>query len=149
MAHELKRELDPGERVTLSDPRCSFTYERPRPGVLEIRIAGTDSGQFGTAAVDEISNRLRRERPLELFVDAAEASMPAVKVSQDWTRFIALNQKDLKRVSVLVSSKSVALTMAIAQHLSNTGTLMQIYSDRDLYEARRGPGTATSLPPPL
>jgi hypothetical protein len=49
-----------------------------------------------------------------------------------------LNQKDLTRVSVLVSSKSVALTMAIAQHLSNTGKLMQIYSDRELYEARRG-----------
>ena len=63
--------------------------------------------------------------------------MPAVSVSQDWTRFIALNQKDLKRVSVLVSSKSVALTMAIAQHLSNTGKLMQIYSDRELYESRK------------
>jgi len=27
--------------------------------------------------------------------------------------------------------------MAIAQHLSNTGKLMQIYSDRELYESRR------------
>ena len=105
--------------------------------MLEIRISGTDSGQFGTATLDEVSLALRRERPLELFVDAAEASMPAVAVSQDWTRFIALNQKDLKRVSVLVSSKSVALTMAIAQHLSNTGKLMQIYSDRELYESRK------------
>ena len=131
------REAGPGGRVTISDPRCTFVYERIRPGVLEIRIAGTDSGQFGTATLDEISLALRRERPLELFVDAAEASMPTVAVSQDWTRFIALNQKDLKRVSVLVSSKSVALTMAIAQHLSNTGKLMQIYSDRELYESRK------------
>jgi hypothetical protein len=121
----------------IKDDRCSFTFERLRPGVLEIRIVGTDNGQFGTAPLDEIATNLVRERPLELFVDAAEASMPAVKVSQEWTRFIALNQKDLTRVSVLVSSKSVALTMAIAQHLSNTGKLMQIYSDRDLYEARK------------
>jgi len=107
--------------------------------VLEIRIAGADSGQFGTATLDEIAMALVRERPLELFVDAAEASMPAVAVSQDWTRFIALNQNDLKRVSVLVSSKSVALTMAIAQHLSSTGKLMQVYSDRELYDkVRRG-----------
>ena len=138
MTQEIKRELEPGGHVTLSGGGCTFTYERLRPGVLEIRIVGTDKGQFGSATLDEISNALRRERPLELFVDAAEASMPAVKVSQDWTRFIALNQKDLTRVSVLVSSKSVALTMAIAQHLSNTGKLMQIYSDRELYEARRG-----------
>jgi hypothetical protein len=70
-------------------------------------------------------------------MDPAEASTPAVRVSQEWTRIIALNQKDLVRVSVLVSSKSVALTMAIAQHLSNTGKLMQIYSDRELYESRK------------
>ena len=78
-----------------------------------------------------------RKRPLELFVDATRASMPAVKVSQEWTRFFALNRNDLKRVSVLVSSKSVELTIAIAQHLSNTGKLIQIYSDGELYEARK------------
>ena len=137
MTDAIKREIGPGGRVTMGDARCTFTFDRLRPGALEIRIVGTDNGQFGTAPLDEIAVNLVRERPLELFVDAAEASMPAVKVSQEWTRFIALNQKDLTRVSVLVSSKSVALTMAIAQHLSNTGKLMQIYSDRELYDARR------------
>lgn len=137
METTLKREVGPGGRITIADARCSFVYERPRPGVLEIRIAGTDKGQFGTATLDEIAIALRRERPLELFVDASEASMPTVSVSQAWTRFFALNQADLKRVSVLASSKSVALTVAIAQHLSNTGKLMQIYSDRELYDARR------------
>ena len=63
--------------------------------------------------------------------------MPSVGVSQDWTRFFAQNQKDLTRVSVLVSSKSVELTIAIAQHLSRTGRLIQIYSDAELYAARR------------
>lgn len=80
---------------------------------------------------------LVRERPLELFVDASKASMPAVSVSREWTRFISINRKDLKRVSVLVSSRSVELTIAIAQHLSGTGSLMQIYSDAELYAARR------------
>jgi hypothetical protein len=137
-AATLSRRLEPDGTVVLADDRCAFRYSRPRPGVLEIRIAGSDAGQFGTATLDEIAMALVRERPLELFVDAAEASMPAVPVSQAWTRFIALNQKDLSRVSVLVSSKSVALTMAIAQHLSNTGKLMQIYSDRELYDKARG-----------
>jgi hypothetical protein len=123
----------------IKDERCSFTFESLGPGMLEVRIVGIDNGQFGNAPLDEIAVALVRERPIELFVDAAEASMPPVAVSQAWTRFISLNQKDLKRVSVLVSSKSVALTMAIAQHLSNTGKLMQIYSDRDLYDARRKP----------
>jgi hypothetical protein len=58
-------------------------------------------------------------------------------VSREWTRFFSLNQKDLNRVSVLVSDKSVQLTVAIAQHLSQTGKLIQIYTDAELFEAKK------------
>ncbi|HUP96444.1 MAG TPA: hypothetical protein VM073_00810 [Usitatibacter sp.] len=122
----------------IADDRCRFTFERLAPGVMEIVIDGIDNGQFGTRPLDEVALALVRERPLELFVDATRASMPAVSVSQQWTRFFALNRESLKRVSVLVSSRSVELTIAIAQHLSQTGKLIQIYSDAELYEARRG-----------
>jgi hypothetical protein len=131
------REMQADGTVVIGDARCKFTFRRYGRGVLEMVIAGTDTGQFGTAAIDEVSVALMSERPLELFVDASEAAMPAVNVSQQWTRFIALNQKDFKRVSVLVGSRAVELTMAIAQHLSQTGKLMQIYSDEELYEARK------------
>ena len=121
----------------ISDDRCTFRFERIAPGVLEIVIDGIDNGQFGTAPLDQVALALVRERPLEMFVDAAAASMPAVSVSREWARFFSLNRKDLKRVSVLVSSRSVELTVAIAQHLSDTGKLIQIYSDPELYHARR------------
>ena len=124
--------------VVLRAGKGAFFFTRPAPGVLEVRIEGTDQGQFGSAALDEIALALVRERPIELFVDASAASMPAPAVSQDWTRFFSLNRKDLKRVSVLVSSKSVELTIAIAKHLSETGNLIQIYSDPSLFEARKG-----------
>ncbi|HUP28871.1 MAG TPA: hypothetical protein VM122_01770 [Usitatibacter sp.] len=126
--------------MVLRDSRCSFTF-RASPGVLEIRIEGLDKGQLGSAPLDEIARGLVRDRPLELFVDATRASMPSVDVSRAWTRFFALNQKDLKRVSVLVGSKSVELTIAIAQHLSQTGKLIQIYSDEEIYEARKAQAT--------
>jgi hypothetical protein len=134
---EITRETTKDGSIVLRDPRTSFTFRRFPHGVLEVLIEGTDRGQFGTAALDEIALALMRERPLELFVDASGASMPAVKVSQEWTRFFSLNQNALKRVSVLVSSKSVELTIAIAQHLSQTGKLIQIYSDAELFEARK------------
>ena len=73
---------------------------------------------------------------LELFVDAREALGPAVSVSDDWTHFFSLNRRDLRRVSVLVGSKVVHLTIAIAQHLSRTGDLIQIYSDPETFGAR-------------
>jgi len=132
----VSRELGADGTVVLRAGGCTFSYRRLRAGALEILIEGIDNGQFGTATLDELSLALMRDRPLELFVDASAASMPAVAVSKEWTRFFSLNQKDFRRVSVLVSSKSVQLTMAIAQHLSQTGRLIQIYTDADVYRAR-------------
>lgn len=134
----IQRELLQGGAVVLRDERCTFTF-KASPGALDITIEGVDRGQFGSAPLDEIARAILRDRPLELFVDASAASMPVVDVSRQWTQFFALNQKDLKRVSVLVGSKAVELTIAIAQHLSRTGKLIQIYSDREVFEARKAP----------
>jgi hypothetical protein len=138
----ITREMGADGSVVLGDARCKFRFRSVGPGALEVTITGIDTGQLGTAPLDEIAMAIVRERPLELFVDATEASMPAVSVSKEWTRFFALNQKDLKRVSVLVSSRSVELTIAIAQHLSRTGKLIQIYSDTELYESRKAAARA-------
>ena len=54
------------------------------------------------------------------------------------THFFALNRDHLRRVSVLVGSQVVHLTVAIAQHLSRTGDLIQIYSDPETFAARVG-----------
>lgn len=120
----------------LSADGCRFRYRRPKPGALLVEIAGHDKGQFGTATLDEISLALKRERPLELFIDAREGVAAAVSVSDEWTRYFANNRSDFTRVHVLAGSKVVKLTVAIAQHLSRTGNLIQIYSDPGIFESR-------------
>jgi hypothetical protein len=95
-----------------------------------------DKGQLGAATLDEISLALKRERPLELFIDAREAVAAAVSVSDDWTRYFSTNRSDFTRVHVLAGSRVVELTVAIAQHLSRTGSLIQIYSDPAIFESR-------------
>ena len=134
---EIKREILPGGDVRLSSGDCVFLYQRQRPGVLLITISGYDGGQFGTATLDEILTAINREGKLELFVDAREASGAGVGVSEDWTRFFATNQEKLSRVHVLVGgSKVLQLTVAIAQHLSRTGNLIQIYSDALIFNKK-------------
>lgn len=132
-APEIKRELLPGGSVKLSSGDCTFVYQRPRPGVLHVTISGHDTGQFGTSTLDEIRAAINREGAIEMFVDAREAFGAAVSVSDEWTRFFSLNRENLSRIHVLVGSKVVYLTVAIAQHLSRTGNLIQIYSDPDLF----------------
>lgn len=132
----IHREVQRGGSVVLRDERCRFTFASS-PGALDITISGDDHGQFGPAALDEITRAIARDRPLNLFIDATAASLPAVDVSRQWTRFFSLNQPNLKKVSVLVASKPVELTVSIAQHLSRTGSLMHVYTDRNAYDARR------------
>lgn len=134
---EVKKEiLSTGVKLSAGD--CTFVYQRLRPGVLSIVISGNDTGQFGTTTLDEIRSEIGRNRPVELFVDAREALGPAVSVSDEWTRFFSTHRADLSRVHVLVGSKVVYLTVAIAQHLSRTGNLIQIYSDPALFAAKSG-----------
>lgn len=121
--------------LRLSAGDCTFVYRRLKPGALLVTISGHDTGQFGTSSLDEIRLELLRNRPLELFVDAREALGPAVGVSREWTQFFVLNRDQLRRVNVLVGSKVVELTIAIAQHLSRTGNLIQIYSDPETFGA--------------
>lgn len=132
----VKREALADGAVRLSAGHCTFLYRRPQPGVLVVVISGDDEGQFGTATLDEITAAIARERPLSLFVDARDATGVAARVSNDWTRFFSSNRAGLSRVHVLVSSKIMSLTVAIARQLSRTGNLIQIYSAPEIFESR-------------
>ena len=134
--YEIKREILPGGSVRLSSGDCTFLYRRPRANVLHVTISGHDTGQFGTSTLDEIYAAINREGAIELFVDAREAFGASVSVSDEWTRFFAQNREKLTRVYVLVGSKVVHLTVSIAQHLSRTGNLIQIYSAPEFFESK-------------
>jgi hypothetical protein len=123
-------------RRELSAGGCTFEFERPATGVLVVTIRGFDKGELGDEPLKEISSDFGLGRPLELFIDASQAVGAVKEVSDAWTRFFAERQKDLKRVHVLVGSKVVQLTIAIAQHLSRTGSLVQLYSDPEIFADR-------------
>ncbi len=123
----INREILTGGNIRFSGGGCSFTYERPRAGVLLVTIDGHDRGQFGTSTLDEILNAIQREGRIALFVDAREARGIAIEVSEAWTRFFNVNREKLVRVHVLVASEYIQLTVAIAQHLSATGDLIKIH----------------------
>lgn len=122
--------------VRLVSADAHFTFSRPRPGVLLIEIAGHDAGQFGTSALDEITNALLREKPLEVFVDTRAAVGVATTVREDWTRFFASNRANLTAVHVLTGSKIVHLAIAVAQLFSKTGNLIRLYSKPESFQAQ-------------
>jgi hypothetical protein len=135
---QVTRELLPGGVVRLSSGKAKFEFSRLGPNKLLVTISGIDLGEFGSATLDEITAALDREGMLELFIDARDAVGAAVSVSDQWTRFFSVQRSRLRRVHVLAGSKALKLTVAIAQHLSRTGDLIQIYSDPQIFESRLG-----------
>jgi hypothetical protein len=122
--------------IRLATQQGSFTFVRPRPGVLVVTIAGHDSGLFGSATLDEITQTLHRERPITLFFDTRETLSVAPAVRDDWTRFLSSNRAHLNAVHVLTGSKAVHLSVAVAQHFSETGNLIRLYSKPEAFEAK-------------
>jgi hypothetical protein len=133
----IHREVQPDGSVRLSSEDCAFTYHRLRPGVLLVEIAGNDAGQFGAATQDEAAKEFARcDRPLSLFIDAADAWGPATRVMEHWTAWFQANRQRLERVCMLVlaEAKVLQLTVAIAKHLSGTGELIRVVSERSQFE---------------
>ena len=124
-------------RIIIHDDRCTYSIAGLAPGVIELRIVGTDTGQFGSAIIDEVALALIREHVLELLVDAVEGSIVSVGVTTAWARFFEINRSKLQRVTVLASTRAMTLAMGFVRFLSRTGDLIRILSDRDAYEARK------------
>jgi hypothetical protein len=135
---KFSRTTQPDGSIRLAAQHGSFTFARPRPGVLFVTIAGHDDGAFGNATLDEITQALNRERPITLFVDTRNALSVSPSVRSDWTRFFSSNQENLTAVHVLTSSKAVHLSVAVAQHFSDTGNLIKLYSKPETFEAKLG-----------
>ncbi|TFW18829.1 hypothetical protein E4L96_12605 [Massilia arenosa] len=120
--------------VALRDGSASFTFIRLKPGLLRVDVRGVDAGQFGTATLDELRMEVMRYQPLELYIHTDDSVSVTVPVAEEWTRFFAQHRTSLKRVWVYAGSKLMNLTVAIAQHRSQTGNLIQIFSDSELFE---------------
>lgn len=136
MTERSNREVLPDGSVRMTSGESALLFTRPASGVLVVTITGYDKGQFGTAPFDEIDSLLRVAAPVHLFVDARNSVGATVRVSEDWTRFISRHGAELAHVHVLVGSKMVELTVAIARHLSRTDRLIQIYSDPEVFETQ-------------
>lgn len=138
--------------LRLKSGDCVFLLTRLRPSVMHTRIVGHDSGEFGTAPLEVMEAEITRfGEPLTWFVDAGDATGPPVAVSQAWTIWFLTHQKSLRAVHVLVSSRTLGLTVAIVRHLSRTGGLITIHEERASFgEAMRQmlPDIAERLPAP-
>ncbi|HYO72590.1 MAG TPA: hypothetical protein VEU33_41605 [Archangium sp.] len=129
-----KRETLEDGSVRLSSERCSFTYQRPRPGVVFMRIVGIDRGEFGTAPRDELRGDISRYSPIELFIEMDEITGANLPVQEAWTSWFSTNRPALKSVSMLTHSKFMHFTAEVVKFFSRTGELIRVYLEPQPFE---------------
>lgn len=130
----IKRETLEDGSVRLASERCSFTYQRPRPGVVFILIVGNDKGEFGTAPMDELREDISRYAPIELFIEMDEVTGANLPVQEAWTEWFSHNRPALKSVSILTRSKFMHFTAEVVKFFSRTGELIRVYLDPEPFE---------------
>jgi len=140
----IHREVLPDSSVRHWSERCTFVHSRLRPGVVLLVISGHDTGEFGTAPLDEVAAEIAPGRePVELFVDTTEVVSVAGRVTEEWTTWFIANQDSLRRVNMLTGSQFLHLKVTIASHLAGTGGLISVFSDPQQFDhaiARAVPG---------
>lgn len=114
--------------VELLTERCSIFCVRPRRGVALVKIAGAPNGPVYEALFNQLEPDFVSDAPIELFVDARQASAGAVNLV-DWVTFLNQDHGLFKCVHVLVASTVISLSVNIIKHLSRTGDLIQIYTE--------------------
>lgn len=104
--------------------------ERPAAGVVVIRLAGWDVGEFGDVPLRELDRQVEAQSgALELYIDARAARAASIDVSNEWAQWLKGNRDRLSAVSMLAGSPFVQLTARFVQRFAALGEGMRLYTD--------------------
>lgn len=132
----------PSKLVTLEGLHGAAEVARPVPGVVVVTLVGHDAGDLANAVFTEIETDLAIQAPLQLFIDAADASAASMSGSHVWATWLAANDDRLGRVVLLASSRLALVTGGFIKDACGLGERMQVLSDPFLFERMlRGSGT--------
>jgi hypothetical protein len=114
--------------VRFDGAHCSIVIERPRRGIVVLRISGRDVGEFGDKPMREVDGDLQAG-PIELFVDARKVQGASLDVSSDWAQWLGRHRDRFRHVSMLTSTRFIQMTADFVRRFAGLGDIMRIYTD--------------------
>src|SRR5207245_841144 len=114
---------------------CSLTIQKPAPGIIVLRIAGTDVGEFGDAPMQEINRYLDRSNPILLFIDARNVRGASIAVSGDWAKWLRSQKEQLREINMLTGSRFIEVTADFVRRFADLQTVMRIYTEHEAFDA--------------
>ncbi len=117
-----------GLRLAIARGPC-MVLTRLGPGLVLMSASGHDKGDFGSRPFEWLESEMGRHGRIEIFVDMRELFNATQTVADGWSKWIGRHRSHIARMSLLVSSKYVQMTVEVAKLFSRTGELMRVYTD--------------------
>jgi hypothetical protein len=114
---------------------CSLTIQRPAPGIVVLRIAGTDVGEFGDAPMQELNQYLELANPILLFIDARNVRGASIAVSGEWAKLLRSQKERLREINMLTGSRFIEVTADFVRRFADLQTVMRIYTEHEAFDA--------------
>lgn len=115
-----------------------MALQQVAPGVVLLRIAGHDVGEFGSGPMLELERHLAETGTIELFVDARATVAASLDVSGAWARWLGDNRHRCARITMLTGSRFIDVTARFVRRFAGLGDIMHICSDAEPFERHLG-----------
>ena len=120
--------------ATFESSYCELAIDSPARGIVRIKIAGRDIGEFGDGPMAQLEKFLSDDQSIELYIDARHTQSASIEVSNDWARWLGANRSRFKRVSMLTGSRFIEITAGFVRSFSDLQDVMRIYTDEQAFE---------------
>lgn len=114
---------------------CVFELERPAPGIVTLRIAGHDVGEFGVEPMQELERHIASDGAIELYIDARHSLGATIDVSGEWANWLGAHRGRCRRISMLTGSRFVQLTAEFVRRFAALSEIMRIYGDPAAFDS--------------
>lgn len=123
---------------------CTLALEQPAAGVVVLRISGTDTGEFGEAPMQALSQWLDCGAPVELFIDARDVRGASIEVSGDWAVWLSRHKERLAGVTMLTGSRFIQVTAEFVRRFAALDGIMRVSTDPAAFDAELAARCATA-----
>jgi hypothetical protein len=124
-----------GHEVLFEGIHCELSIQRFPGGIVVLRIAGSDVGEFGDAPMRQLDERLADGVAVDLYIDARDVRGASIEVSGEWARWLAAHRLQLRQVSMLTGSRYVRITADFVRRFADLQGVMKVYTDAQAFDS--------------
>uniref|UniRef100_Q02AH1 STAS domain-containing protein n=1 Tax=Solibacter usitatus (strain Ellin6076) TaxID=234267 RepID=Q02AH1_SOLUE len=124
-----------GEEIRFEGIHCELRIQQFPGGIVVLRIAGSDVGEFGDAPMLRLNERLAGGDAIDLFIDAREVRGASIEVSGEWARWLGAHRIQLRQVSMLTGSRYVQITADFVRRFADLQSVMKVYTDAQAFDS--------------